>query len=311
LLSGFLKQVRDCKQALLSGLRAITTPECFEYFARVVQDQRAVPSATTLYVHRLTVHLGWCVMKQAQHSKLLQDASGVVVYMTVDSSPQAGRDWLQSSMTVLPVSSLLEAFDLAVALCVPPPGQQQQDELSIMADLERMLRWEPGVPVAIGSGRASAAHKLHALIHSLRLVSASWQDIAQLLRSIRSWTGDMGTESGFARLRTFSILDLFPWACDQTLSGEQEGPMDDLEKATFDFQAEDFLPEVAADQGPHMQDTAQPARDPLQASLFGSLFVPGLLHIIHNATDGLADALIGWNDFVASLRHVCLLLKRP
>ncbi len=35
-----------------------------------------------------------------------------------------------------------------------------------MASLTAILAWEPGVPVGVGSGRASVTHKLHALIHS-------------------------------------------------------------------------------------------------------------------------------------------------
>ena len=81
---------------------------------------------------------------------------------------------------------------------------------------------DPGVPVAVGSGRASTAHTLHALIHSLRLVSASWGNTCALLSSIRSWTGDMGTESGFARLPRFNVRRLFPWVLDQ--ADEQSFP---------------------------------------------------------------------------------------
>jgi hypothetical protein len=99
-----------------------------------------------------------------------------------------------------------------------------------------------------------------------------------------------------ARLRPFSIQELFPWATDHE---HCEAPSVDEElggEAPFDFTAEDRILAPAA---------------PLLVDVTGSLYFPGLLHIVHNATEGLTDALSGWDDFVGGLRELAAFLARP
>ncbi len=123
------------------------------------------------------------------------------------------------------------------------------------------------------------------------------------MRAAISWTGDLGTEAAFSRLSGFNIRDLFPWASDTV-----EEPECDAEAGGghggFDFQAEgrDLVPGACG---------AVHGDDPMHVSTHGSLFVAGLLHIIHNATEGLSEALVGWKSFVESLRHLTTFLRRP
>eukprot|EP00969_Alexandrium_andersonii_P105159 4640180-Alexandrium_andersonii.AAC.1 len=42
-----------------------------------------------------------------------------------------------------------------------------------------------------------------------------------------------------------------------------------------------------------------------------SLLVPGMLHILSNAVQDLRDVMPGWGDWVAGLKHVCTLLRKP
>eukprot|EP00959_Pyramimonas_sp_CCMP1952_P272374 5694660-Pyramimonas_sp.AAC.1 len=55
---------------------------------------RRIPRGNTLVVHRLSVHLAWCLHLREKHDALLMDPEGVSVWRTVDSSPQHGYDWL-------------------------------------------------------------------------------------------------------------------------------------------------------------------------------------------------------------------------
>eukprot|EP00959_Pyramimonas_sp_CCMP1952_P036754 768883-Pyramimonas_sp.AAC.1 len=50
------------------------------------------------------------------------------------------------------------------------------ESFKLIAFLRPRLRLIQGVPVGLGSGRGSLAHKLHALTHATRLTSASWAD---------------------------------------------------------------------------------------------------------------------------------------
>ena len=65
--------------------------------------------------------------------------------------------------------------------------------------LNSMCTWIPGVAAAVGSAKASVLRKVQALSHSQRLTAQGWVQTARLLNSTVSWTGDLGTESGFWR----------------------------------------------------------------------------------------------------------------
>ena len=67
------------------------------------------------------------------------------------------------------------------------------DESVHMFVLQDLLQWHVLTPTVIGSGRASAAHKMKALIWSMMLES-SWEAAAQTLSGAH-YTTDFGTES--------------------------------------------------------------------------------------------------------------------
>jgi hypothetical protein len=48
----------------------------------------------------------------------------------------------------------------------------------------------------------------------------------------------------------------------------------------------------------------------LQVSCERSIFIPGVLHVVHNCTKDLSSALSSWDDFVDNLSQVCRLLSR-
>ena len=81
-------------------------------------------------------------------------------------------------------------------------------------DLEKLLMLRQSLPVAVGSGKASLRHKLHALVHLEGMTSESWKSAAALLSSTFSFTGDLGTESHITECRV-RLADLIgTWAVD-------------------------------------------------------------------------------------------------
>ena len=99
------------------------------------------------------------------------------------------------------------------------------------------LRLTAGVPTAVGSGRAGLLRKLHALIHSARLVSPSWAAAVRLLNSTFSFCRDLGVESGLTTVR-IHLRDLMgQWA----ILDDQDAHEDD---------AQHFL--VQGEQGPDL-----------------------------------------------------------
>ena len=128
------------------------------------------------------------------------------------------------------MGDLPKAFDDAHALI---RHASLSDNLDVGVDgvyscAQRLSQWlhmQQGVPVAVGSARASLRHKARAIVHSQRLESASWPSAARLLNSTATWTGDLGTESGLWRMRT-TVPELFgTWV---------------IEDESFDDQAFDF-----------------------------------------------------------------------
>lgn len=159
-----------------------------------------VPSASTLYRHRLSVHMGLYRWMAAIHVEMLRGP--LVRWGTLDSSPQGSMDWLLSGATVMTMRDALESVTDALTLIELGTGPDSQEarerQHAIVARLEPRLRIAQGTPTGLGSGRSSLTYKVHALAHSVRLCTNTWPDACMLLRSTVSWTADLGTESGIS-----------------------------------------------------------------------------------------------------------------
>ena len=58
--------------------------------------------------------------------------------------------------------------------------------------------------------RCSAAHKIHAELHALKLECHSWADVPLLARCVARLT-DQGVEASMADFPPFHLSDMFPW----------------------------------------------------------------------------------------------------
>lgn len=126
-------------------------------------------------------------------------AAGIARWASMDASPQGGIEWVLAGATTMLTSKLHEAFDLSLSLCRP----------SVSADMERiavctltpLLLLQQGVPTAVGSGRASLQHKMHALVHAERLRQKSWGDTITAINATLTFTGDLGSKPGSSTSR--------------------------------------------------------------------------------------------------------------
>ena len=146
----------------------------------------------------------------------------------------------------------------------------------------KWLRIKPMVPMAQGSGRTSATHKMHALLFTCYLETGSWQGAAALLKGTTSLTADMGTERLLLQCPRLRVADYFPWT-DTTL--------DDLAAAEGNLAEYQGREEIV-----HM-----PA----------AVYAPGALHIVHNCTRDLKSSVGGYSDFIVQLSAVSKMLGRP
>ena len=118
-------------------------------------------------------------------------------------------------------------------------------------------------PVVMGSGGTSLAHKFHAFIHALFLLSGGPQHLSDLTKAIMGITTDLGTESGLHRIMPLPLAGVLPWAVPPKAPGAQddEWPEEAVQEASLD--------------------------------LTGALGIPGILHIVHNISVGLTGVMEG------------------
>ncbi len=112
----------------------------------------------------------------------------------------------------------------------------------------------PGVPCAVGSGRASVAHKVHAVFHSLRLVTNTLAEAVQALNSTLTFTGDLGTESQFCKFHRDARQFYGPWIAAEDEDAGSDGGQDDEEELDpmgdgFQFQPVGFVGQPAQGEG--------------------------------------------------------------
>ena len=254
----------------------------------------------------------------------------VIRFATLDSSPMSGTDWLLFGVVTLRRADLIRIFRLAQQLW---RGELQGEaDLNACRELEKLLKYELQMPGALGSGRTSLRHKVHCICHCMRQVVGSWAEVCSFISTIFAWTGDMGTESGISSYYDDIRLLFGDWImqADQPV---QEGPAssaqppDEEPVARFDFQPEEghmlFHDEwnsaPVGDEGAADVDQPVPAEEaapvgdaacPYIIDCRGSLYIAGILHIIHNATSDFGLVLKCWKPFCEQLKQVCRLLSR-
>jgi hypothetical protein len=238
---------------------------------------QSLPSASTLTRHKLTLHSGWMLAYMRQVNRAAFETGAATRYVTCDSSPQGGRDYLNSASLILQPVQISGAFAMMLEL-IPLAHRRRSDEdnhlirereSALVQDLSKILQMQRGVSVCVGSGRSTVAHKLHALAHCFRLETSSWEDVASCFNSTIAFTTDFGVESLIVDTPRFHLNSLFPWA---------------------------FEP----DDGFH-NEVGVVAHDAGVVDLSQSLGVIGLLHIIHNAVNDLNKSMDYFREFVDQL----------
>ena len=198
---------------------------CSSAVADIIRDHVAVatrrlPSRTALSRAKHVVHVGWLMHMQHVTDKIYEQ-KGVFRIQMCDSSPQGGRDWLNSQFLSFTPAQLAEVFLSAHKLIHfellhdMDDEDIDQDHAELYEKLQRLTRVRVGAPVCLGSGRTDASHKLSAQIHSIRLASSSWKQATNIMNSIGAWVTDFGVESVLSRMPRFNVRDLYPWIANE------------------------------------------------------------------------------------------------
>ncbi len=112
-MGGYLKNAADLSEALSHALQVVVNnPDMFHFFKSMINTSK-VPSPTSMYRHRLTLHQGFCRYLGQVQRRMLSNRGGIARWATLDSSPQGGYDWLLSGSTVMKAADLIACFRMA------------------------------------------------------------------------------------------------------------------------------------------------------------------------------------------------------
>lgn len=137
-------------------------------------------------------------------------------------------------------------------------------------------------PVTLGSGRTSLVDKFAACLHALYLETGSASTLHSCCSGVISITTDLGVEFGLMDLSA-SFSDVSPWA-----------------------PREDAAESIALDD---MIDDLPGESEGWDLSFRGSLAIPGLLHILHNAANGVLCVAQELSSAVDSMAEVAKLVR--
>ncbi len=159
-----------------------------------------------------------------------------------------------------------------------------------MAKIHEGLVLHRPPPIILGAGRTALADKFCACLHAFFLETGSPEALSEYCSSVQSMTTDLGVEFSLGDTLPTKFSSIFPWASasqsQQRCCAEQED-LDDLPDE--DGEAEAYV----------------------GLSFSSSLAIPGLLHIIHNAANGLLTVMPCLSSAIDKLAEVAKLVSRP
>ena len=191
---------------------------------------------------------------------LLQTCSKPAVYLLVDSSPQGGKNLLNSEYDLIAADNVLEFLDERDALL-----EQGQS----------MIYHHFNIPVVLGSNHSTLIHEFVALQHAVFMEAGSSAVLANWNKHVVSTTTDRGTEKAFVRVPAVTFRTAFPFFL----------PEDSLQ---FEVDAGEALQAGQAQpdrMGPHAPASVTP-EDLL--CMDGALHVAGPMHALGNANKNLS-----------------------
>lgn len=203
LLSGMLKSSHAVRPALEVAIRAAVPHKTLQdHLISLLRTGCKTPGKSVQYHHRFMFAMGFNALLATRAEELFR-GDEVVRFSSFDSSAQHGWDWVMAGHLTLKGSEGVSLFRLVPIFVElsrrqskqPLDDKDQESLTAARAAWSRSLVLRAGVLVAVGSGRADLRYKVHALVHSVRLVSNSWAFAVRMTNATFSVAGDMGTAS--------------------------------------------------------------------------------------------------------------------
>ena len=209
--------------------------------------------------------------------------------------------------------------------------QRVFDTKQAMQSLQDSLQVHALPPTQLGFGASSFAAKCRSLLHAARLEEYSNDGLAAWSSEVFGVISDSGVESHLHEVGPTAIQEILPYFCD-TPTGAMEAMLgdeclqDDLLPGMAphfqNFRTEVFehtQPEVAVEAFEDVPEDC--AREPQESVVFDFIpepmvnftrayAIPGLMHVVHNATAGLQTVLTTYGERVAQAKILCRFLRK-
>jgi hypothetical protein len=219
------------QSAVVAALKLILPPAvAAEWVGKISAGLIRLPSKSAL--SKFQAKLDSAFMRAIA---IMRESVPVVQFYQVDSSPQRGRDYELLLRCSIKCDDLPEVFRRTSDLFAmrawarnddgtPSDPDEAHGEVQAVRRINELLLYHKCVPVVIGAGRSSRAHKLHAICHALHLESVDWHAVARDLSADNIWTTDLGTEATITSVEPFQVVQLFPWVVGDEHVAEPVGP---------------------------------------------------------------------------------------
>ena len=274
-----------------------------------------MPGGSVLSRFRLTVDTAMMFQMRVKHWRELTGDIKVCRYLTWDSSPQYHRDYEMTTVESIPLSEVATALKVAHIIygdawlrsgeLLDPEGSTVQERhLEQLSILSGLIHIHALPPVVVGT--SDFRSKMAALVHALRLEHFTAESLEKFCLEIRCILSDDGAESMLSRVKPCNLEDIVPYFVDTT-------PVDIARVLEMTLPNEDF-DDLRMAQGFNLDDDDDVFNIDVpqhKVDLGNALGFSGGHHILHNATDGLRDAMPMWADHLPRAKNVCRLLRRP
>ena len=261
---------------------------CDRDIAKIYKDLLAdpgntfkLPSPSTLSKKRMMLDCGFMLLMRT-----LNSAKASRFGMS-DSSPQLKKDWYIQIQCTIKDEDLVAVLRATHTLASTKHLFGSETRKLATEFLHTAIDTHTCVPATLAWRRASLLHKLECMVHSFLLeVPGQIAGVEKHLATFHSWTTDQGVESLQADTEFVSVGDLLEWL-----------PGGASERASVKQHSLEEL-DLPEDGPPPILIESRQEQFAKQHLMPNTLWVPGILHILHKATETLLEILESWEGCV-------------
>ena len=332
MLAEKLRNAEHLQDVMRRALR-ISLPQDMQQMAQDMLKKVKRLSKGQISRAHLTLDVGFMLYQRVRSLQCPEQ----VRYLLWDSSPQFGRDYqmcLVQSVDSSELQQILQSFnsmcqlwksDDENAVSFDDEDAIQQDALH-MENIQKRLCLHALPAVLIGFGVATFPYKLCALLHSARLETFNDAGLKQWADSLVSVASDYGVERCLVDVEEVRCQDVVGWFeetaqvdLELLVSGPHALPNQAAGRPVANNQDQDMLEDpLMAARAVAIDDPVVEGHDDLAFDVpespsvrFNNLLgIPGLHHVIDNATQGLGEVMKDYKDNIFLAQQVCRLLRK-